>query len=39
MQEWLRSQEWSPELWIAGWVIAVVLLNLVLWEYDHHRKR
>lgn len=39
MQEWLQNQEWSAELWVAAWVAAVVLVNLVLWNYGNHVKR
>jgi hypothetical protein len=38
MQEWLRNQEWSEELWVAVWVIAVVLVSIILWWYGHFLK-
>ncbi len=39
MQEWLQNQEWSAELWVAVWVMAVVLFSIVLWNYGNHLKR
>jgi hypothetical protein len=33
MQEWLRNQEWSEELWVAAWVAIVVLVSIVLWGF------
>ena len=39
MQEWLQNQEWSAELWVAAAVLAIVLVNFILWGYDHYGKR
>jgi len=39
MQEWLRNQEWSEELWVAVWVAAVVFVSLALWGYGNYLKR
>jgi hypothetical protein len=39
MQEWLRNQEWSAELWVAAGVVAIVLLDLLLRGYDHYFRR
>ena len=39
MQEWLQNQEWSAELWVAALVIAIVLVNVLWWTYDHYGKR
>jgi hypothetical protein len=38
MHEWLRQQEWSEELWVAAWVLAVVALTVVAWSYDRFLK-
>ena len=38
MQEWLRNQEWSEELWVAVWVAAVVIVSVVLWGYGNFLK-
>lgn len=39
MQEWLRNQEWGQELWVAVWVMAVVLVSILVWGYENHLKR
>jgi hypothetical protein len=39
MQEWLRNQEWGQELWVAAWVMAVVLVSILIWGYENHLKR
>lgn len=36
MQEWLRNQEWSEELWVAMWVVFVVTFGIVAWVYDRY---
>jgi hypothetical protein len=38
MQEWLRNEEWSAELWVAAWVVAVVLVSIVDWLYENFRR-
>jgi hypothetical protein len=38
MQEWLRNQEWSAELWVAAWVAVMVFISIV-WTYGKHLKR
>lgn len=38
MQEWLRNQEWSEELWVALWVAVVVTFSVVAWGYDKYVK-
>jgi hypothetical protein len=38
MQEWLRNQEWSEELWVAVWVAAVLAVSIVAWGYDKYLK-
>lgn len=30
MKEWLQSQGWDEELWVAVWVVAVVALSLLV---------
>ena len=36
MKEWLQSQGWDEELWVAVWVIAVVALSLLVAMYENH---
>lgn len=38
MQEWLQNQQWSEELWVAGWVAIVILVSIVLWGYGNFLK-
>jgi len=38
MKEWLQSQGWDEELWVAVWVIAVVALSLLVAMYENHIK-
>jgi hypothetical protein len=37
MQDWIRDQEWSAELWVAAWVAVVVLFTFIHWEYGKHQ--
>ena len=39
MNEWIRGQEWSQELWVAVWVAVVVLVTLVFSGYGNYLKR
>ena len=34
MKEWLQSQGWDGELWVAVWVVAVVALSLLVAMYE-----
>jgi hypothetical protein len=36
MKEWLQTQGWSEELWVAVCVVAVVGFSLLLSFYEHH---
>ena len=38
MNEWLRGQGWSEELWVAVLVVGVVVFNILDWVYDNHIK-
>jgi hypothetical protein len=38
MKEWLQSQNWSDELWVAVWVAAVVLISVLVWGYGNYIK-
>lgn len=38
MIEWLESQEWSAELWMAVWLTLIVLVGLLAGFYGSHRK-
>jgi len=38
MNEWLQSQGWDEELWVAVWVVAVVALSLLVAMYENHIK-
>jgi hypothetical protein len=39
MIEWLESQAWGAELWVAVWCAAVVLVGLLAGFYGTHLKR
>jgi hypothetical protein len=39
VEDWVRRQEWSNELWVAVWVGAVVLVSFVVSVYENHLKR
>jgi len=40
MPDWIQNED--GELWVAAWVVVVVLFAYVLWEYgkyQHPRRR
>lgn len=38
MQEWIRSQSWNEEFWVAVWVAAVLILTIAGARGNHLKR-